>query len=130
MKYLCLVHFEAEVLAALSPSEDAALTRESLAYDVELERRGHLIVAHALQPISSATTIRVRDGKMSATDGPFAETKEMLGGFVLRRATSTRQSRPPPAYHSPGSAASRCGRSWTSNSGLSSCVGDLPGLLR
>lgn len=86
MKYLCLVYFEAEALAALSASEDAALTRQSLAYDVELERRGHLIMAHALQPISSATTVRVRNGKISATDGPFAETKEILGGFILIEA--------------------------------------------
>lgn len=86
MKYLCLVYFEPEALSALSPGEDAALTRESLAYDQELERRGQLILAHALQPVSSATTVRVRNGKLSASDGPFAETKEILGGFILIKA--------------------------------------------
>lgn len=83
MRYLCLVYFEPESLAALSPGEDAALTRDSLAYDEELDKRGQLILAHALQPVSSATTIRVRHGKLSTTDGPFAETKEILGGFIL-----------------------------------------------
>jgi hypothetical protein len=86
MKYLCLVYFEAKDLQALSPSEDAALTRESLAYDEEIDRRGHLILAHALQPVSTATTVRVRSGKISTTDGPFAETKEILGGFILIEA--------------------------------------------
>jgi hypothetical protein len=83
MKYLCLVYFEPKALSALSPIEDAALTHESLAYDQELDRRGQLILAHALQPVSSATTVRVRNGKLSTTDGPFAETKEILGGFIL-----------------------------------------------
>lgn len=86
MKYLCLVYFEPQVLSALSPSEDAELTRESLAYDQELDKRGQLILAHALQPVSSATTVRVRNGRLSTTDGPFAETKEILGGFILIEA--------------------------------------------
>ncbi|HWK64327.1 MAG TPA: YciI family protein [Rhizobiaceae bacterium] len=86
MKYLCLVYFEPQALSALSADDDAALTRESLAYDQELDRRGQLILAHALQPVSSATTVRVRNGKLSTFDGPFAETKEILGGFVLIEA--------------------------------------------
>jgi len=86
MKYLCLVYFEPKVLGALSASDDARLTRESLAYDEELDKRGQLIVAHALQPVTSATTVRVRNGKTSTTDGPFAETKEILGGFILIEA--------------------------------------------
>lgn len=86
MKYLCLVYFEPGALEALSPDEDAALTRGSLAYDEELDRRGQLILAHALQPVSSATTVRVRGSKLSTTDGPFAETKEILGGFILIEA--------------------------------------------
>lgn len=86
MKYLCLVYFEPQALSALSSSEDAALTRESLAYDQELDSRGQLILAHALQPVTSATTVRVRNGKLSTTDGPFAETKEILGGFILIEA--------------------------------------------
>ena len=59
------------------------LADESLAYDDELQRGGHLIVTHALQPARTAMIVRVRSGKMSATDGPFTETKEQLGGFIL-----------------------------------------------
>lgn len=92
MRYLCLVYFEAKDLQALSPGEDAALTRESLAYDKELDRHGQLVMAHALQPVSSATTVRVRNGKLSTTDGPFAETKEILGGFILIEARDLDQA--------------------------------------
>ena len=68
---------------AMSKNEADAWVEESLAYDDALRKAGHLIVAHALQPVEAATTIRVRNGKVSATDGPFAETKEQLGGFML-----------------------------------------------
>ena len=61
-------------------------TEESLDYDEALRRSGHLLAAQALQPVETATTIRVRNGKLSTTDGPFAETKEQLGGFVLIEA--------------------------------------------
>jgi hypothetical protein len=83
MRFVCLVYLEPETLGALSPSEKATLDRDSLAYDKELGRSGHYIVAEALNPVSSARTIRVRGGRVSATDGPFAETKEQLGGFIL-----------------------------------------------
>ena len=86
MRYLCLVYFEQKTLDALSESEGAALTRESLAYNEELRKDGHYIVSNALQPVSAATTIRVRSDKMSMTEGPFAETKEHLGGFILVEA--------------------------------------------
>ena len=86
MKYLCLVYMEQQTMDALSPGEGTTLTRESLAYDRELERGGHFIVANALQPTSAATTVRVRNGRISTTDGPFAETKEQLGGYYLIEA--------------------------------------------
>jgi len=86
MRYLCLVYFEQKTLDALSESEGAALTRESLAYNEELRKDGHYIVSNALQPVNAATTVRVRSGKMSMTEGPFAETKEHLGGFILVEA--------------------------------------------
>ena len=86
MRFSCLVYFEPEAFAALSPSEKASLDRDSMAYDEELRRSGHDIVAEALDPVRSARTIRVRCGKASATDGPFAETKEHLGGFILVEA--------------------------------------------
>ena len=86
MKYLCLAYEEEGKLNALSRSEWDALRIETLAYVEELQKSGHLIVTHALQSVRTATTVRVRGGKLSATDGPFAETKETLGGFFLINA--------------------------------------------
>lgn len=83
MKYVCLVYLVEKDMNAMTRNEADACTEESLAYDEALRGGGHLMVAHALQPVETATTIRVRNGKVSATDGPFAETKEQLGGFLL-----------------------------------------------
>ncbi len=82
MRFSCLVYFEPRTLAALSPAEKGTLDRDSVAYDEELRRRGKYIVSDALQPVSTARCVRVRGAKASATDGPFAETKEHLGGFI------------------------------------------------
>jgi hypothetical protein len=86
MKYLCLVYAEEKTLDAMSKSEWDALEGEALAYGEELGRSGHFIVAQALEPVQTATIVRVRNGKLSTTDGPFAETKEQLGGFYLINA--------------------------------------------
>ena len=86
MKYVCLVYLVEKDMSAMTRREAEACTQESLAYDDTLRHAGRLIVAHALQPVESATTVRVRNGKMSTTDGPFAETKEQLGGFILVEA--------------------------------------------
>jgi hypothetical protein len=86
MKYLCLVYFEGKIWDEMSQKEADTLTQESLAYDEELLKRGHLLAAEALDSIYTATTVRVRNGKVSTTDGPFSETKEVLGGFVLINA--------------------------------------------
>ena len=83
MRFLCLVYFKPETLAALSPSEKATLNRDSMAYNEGLRQRNHYIAAEALEPVRDARTIRVRRGKTSVTDGPFAETKEVVGGFIL-----------------------------------------------
>ncbi|MGH8590964.1 MAG: YciI family protein [Gammaproteobacteria bacterium] len=83
MRYLCLVYGDEKKLDALSKSEFDALVGEHLAYDEELQKSGHFIVAEALQPAEAATTVRVQNGRLSTTDGPFAETKEQLGGFFL-----------------------------------------------
>ena len=86
MKYLCLVYFEPGALSGLSAEERTALDRESRAYDAELARRGLFIAASALQGAATASTIRRRSGKCVITDGPFAETKEVLGGFIFIEA--------------------------------------------
>lgn len=83
MKYVCLVYLVEKELETMSESEADACTDESLAYDETLRRTGQLVLAHALEPVEMATTVRVRRGKVVTTDGPFAETKEQLGGFFL-----------------------------------------------
>jgi hypothetical protein len=83
MKYLCLVYVEDTILQAMSRSERMAISDESMAYCDELTRNGQLVAASPLQPVQMATTVRVRDGKAAVTDGPFAETKEQLGGYFL-----------------------------------------------
>jgi hypothetical protein len=86
MKYLILVHVDENAMAAMSPNEDATLTTECLDYDDELKRNGHYIGSNALQPVRTATIVRVRNNKLSTTDGPFVETKEQLGGYILIEA--------------------------------------------
>jgi hypothetical protein len=83
MKYLCLAYEEENRLNSLSRTEWEALRRETLDYLEELGQKGYLISAEPLQSVQTATTVRVRNGKLSITDGPFAETKETLGGFFL-----------------------------------------------
>ena len=86
MKYLCQVWFDGGVFDAMTKEEKTALDTNSMNYDKDLVESGHMIVAQALQPPKSAVTVRVRNGEMSVTDGPFAETKEALGGFILIEA--------------------------------------------
>ena len=86
MKYLCLVYVEPEVFRALPAAERAVIDRDSGAYDRALEASGHYILAAALQPVGTAKTVRRRGGKVVTTDGPFAETKEILAGFIFIEA--------------------------------------------
>jgi len=86
MKYLCLVFVDEKKLDALSKEESDALDRESLAYDDSLRKSRHLLAAQALQSVHSSATIRLQNGKAIVTDGPFAEAKEQVGGFILIEA--------------------------------------------
>src|ERR1700685_1855152 len=86
MRYLCAVYLEPKNMEMLSPAEGSALDRDSIAYDEELRRSGHYLASDALQHVTAARTVRVRNGKLSVIDGPFAETKEPLGGFLLVEA--------------------------------------------
>ena len=92
MRYLCLVHFEHEKLDGLPLADRQDVDRRSMAYDRELEARGHLIVAQAVDGGDHAVLVRVRDGKVSTTDGPFIETKEQMAGFVLIEARDLNQA--------------------------------------
>lgn len=80
MKYLCLVYSDEDTLHSLpeSPRDE-----ECMAYAERIHESGRMIAAEALQPVQTATTVRVRGGKTTMTDGPFAETKEQLAGFYL-----------------------------------------------
>jgi hypothetical protein len=86
MKYLCLVVLDEKKLDALSSKESEELDDESLAYDEVLRKGGHFLAAQALESVQAATTIRLHGGKVSVTDGPFAETHEQIGGFILMEA--------------------------------------------
>ena len=83
MKYVCLIYDEEKKAAAMSKAEGDAFMGEYFAFTEGIKQSGQYVGGEALQPVQSATTVRVRDGKMSTTDGPFAETKEQLGGFYL-----------------------------------------------
>ena len=86
MRYLCQVWFESSVLERMTNEEKQTLDRDSAAYDRDLEASGHMIHAEALQQPGAAVTVKVRNSEMSVTDGPYAETKEQLGGFILIEA--------------------------------------------
>ena len=83
MKYLCLAYEEEAKLNALTRTEWDALREETLAYVDTLRENGYLVTALPLQSARTATTLRVRNGQLATTDGPFAETKEQIGGFFL-----------------------------------------------
>jgi hypothetical protein len=86
MKYLCLIYQDEAAVAALPDRDYDAIVGEVLDFRDELRRGGHYIVSSPLQPAQTAMTVRVRRGKVTITDGPFAETREQLGGFYLIEA--------------------------------------------
>ena len=86
MRYACLVYYDPLKVFRPNPetaAETAAVLADCQTHDQELQASGMLVASEALQLPESAMTVRVRDGNMSVTDGPFMETKEMLGGVVL-----------------------------------------------
>ena len=86
MRYLCLIYDEEKKLGAMSKSESDAFMGEYFGFTEDIKKSGHYLGGEALQPVHTATSVRVRSGKMSTTDGPFAETKEQLGGYYLIEA--------------------------------------------
>jgi hypothetical protein len=83
MKYLCLIYENEKAWETMPPTESEAFMNEYFAFTGDIQKSGKLVAGEALQPTPTATTVRVRNGKVSTTDGPFAETKEQLGGFYL-----------------------------------------------
>lgn len=86
MKYLCLAYETEQALNDLSRDEWLKLRQETLDYVEKLQAGGQLILTHALQSARTASTLRVRNRQLTTTDGPFAETKEQIGGFFLIEA--------------------------------------------
>ena len=86
MKYLLMCCHEEKQFADMPKSEVQVIVDETMAYCEALSKTGTLIASEALEPVEMASTVRVRNGKVSVTDGPFAETKEQFGGFFLINA--------------------------------------------
>ena len=83
MKYLCLIYDNESGAAGMTREQGEALMGEYFAFTEAIKKSGHYVGGNALKPVSTATTVRLRQGKLSTTDGPFAETKEQLGGYYL-----------------------------------------------
>ena len=88
MRYVCLFHIDAELIGKLSPAELAEFDLQNRDADAELIRSGHYVSALALAESTEAVVVRRRAGKLSTTDGPYAETKEQLGGILIIEANS------------------------------------------
>ena len=85
MKFLCLICAE-KVMEQLSDAEAKAHFDEYARFTADIRDSGHFVDCNRLQPPAAATTVRVRNGKVATTDGPFAETKEQLGGYYMLEA--------------------------------------------
>src|SRR3974390_3379899 len=87
MKYICLGYIEPNKFENMSEKDRNAMVDECLTYDDVLRKNGHFAGGEGLQPPQNATTLRWRNGKVAITDGPYAETKEQLGGILILEAT-------------------------------------------
>ena len=83
MKYLCLIYGNEQNTERNTSQQGDTMLEEYFHFTQDIQKSGHMLGGEALQPTSTATTVRVRNGKVSTTDGPFIETKEQLGGFYL-----------------------------------------------
>jgi hypothetical protein len=86
MRYLCLIYGDERAAATMTREQGQAIMGEYFAFTEAIKKSGHYVGGNALKPVSTASTVRLRDGKLSTTDGPFAETKEQLGGYYLIEA--------------------------------------------
>jgi hypothetical protein len=87
MQFLLLIYEAESLMSTRSDAENGAVLQEYMAFTADIRATGKLVAGDALKPTPTATTVRVRDGKTVVTDGPFAETKEQLGGYYLVEAT-------------------------------------------
>jgi len=86
MKYLCLIYDDESAGARMTKEQGEAMMADYFAFTDGIKKSGHYVAGEALKPTNTASTVRVRQGKVSTTDGPFAETKEQLGGYYLIEA--------------------------------------------
>jgi hypothetical protein len=86
MKYICLGYIEPGTFENMSGSERNTVLDECFSYNDELQKNGHLIAEEPLQPANMAVTLYWKNGKVAVTDGPYAETKEQLGGIQVLEA--------------------------------------------
>ncbi|MEZ4404466.1 MAG: YciI family protein [Kofleriaceae bacterium] len=86
MQYLCLIYDDETKMDAMPDAEKGAFFAEYMKFSADVKASGHMVAGDALQPVATATTVRIRDGKLTTTDGPFAETREQLGGYYLIEA--------------------------------------------
>lgn len=104
MKYLCLIYEDQKTWDKMSKADQEKGLGEYFAFSDSIKQSGHYVGSNALQPTHTATVVRVRNGKLSTTDGPFVETKEQLGGYYLIEAKDLNEaiqvaSRIPGAWH-------------------------------
>ncbi len=88
MQFLCLIYEAESLTTKRSEQENGQIFQDYMTYTDEIQSSGHFVAGDALQPVSTATTIRIRNGERLVTDGPFAETKEQLGGYYLLECDS------------------------------------------
>jgi hypothetical protein len=86
MRYLCLIYDDEKGMAAMAKADMDAMMGDYFTFTDDIKKSGHYVAGEALHPVATATTLRTRNGKTTTTDGPFAETKEQLGGFYLIEA--------------------------------------------
>lgn len=92
MRYLLAIYENEKVWESLSKEETDRMLQEYADFTESIRKSGNYVGGDALQPVATATTVRIRDGKRLTTDGPFAETKEQLGGFYLIDAENLDQA--------------------------------------
>lgn len=111
MKYICLGYMNDDVWETLSETERNKFMDACFAYDEELRERGHFAGGEGLQDARNAATLKWQNGKVSVTDGPFAETKEQIGGIMILEATDLNQAIHLLSKH-PSLQLGRGGSSW------------------